>query len=297
MDGPGMEYSWVDYELCGEWKEAGVSEERNPVKLKITKNTVELKRDGTVKKFGYKLPENTDPYGKPDGEIHLELQDCDEYESLIFHEEKADDGTMFPVLSGTLFEFDGRGEIVVAEYVPEWKNGLPDDFQSEAAYIRNYEVPPMDIAPIVYDGEIMAYHWISEDLCGEWKEVNTLDGFEPAELTVNENEITYKCGDYTETFEYSLPKDTVEIGTPDGEIYLELKNCGRFESMIFHEENANHTDMFPVLSGTLFELDGRGEVVISEFVHKDKADLPEGFESESLKKRNCRTDTSMANKK
>lgn len=286
LDGPGMVYTWTDYELQGSWKEVNPPDYRKPAELSVGKNTIEFTCDGTTKKFKYNLSESISIYGKPEGEVYLNLENCDEFESLIFHEEKREDGSLFPVLSGTAFEYDGRGEIVIVEFVMNGMDNLPENFESTTAKVRNDIIPLPPTEPIKLDGAISAYRWPDYELYGEWAETQKVDWRGPVELLIDRDTIEFRCDGKTKTFKYKIPDYVEVLGIPEGEVKLELTDCDEFESLIFHEEGTNHTNMFPVLSGTLFEYDGRGEIIVAEFVHKDKTDLPEGFESESLKKRN-----------
>lgn len=56
--------------------------------------------------------------------------------------------------------------------------------------------------------------------------------------------------------------------------------------ILYHEENGR-----PILSIMIFEYDGRGEIVGSEYIRKE--DFTDGFESDLRKKRNRRTGSSM----
>lgn len=137
LDGPGMVYTWTDYELYQDWIEVNVPEGSEPAKLSVSRGTIVYKCGNTENRFSFTLPEGVDETGKPEGEVRLSLEGCEMFGSLIFHEEAVDDGRLIPVLSGTLFEFDGRGEIVAAEFVPSGTTGIPEDFVSETAKKRN----------------------------------------------------------------------------------------------------------------------------------------------------------------
>ncbi len=139
-DGPGSVYTWTDYELYSEWVEIGVPDGREPVRLNFSADRFTMIASGTEKTFRYSLLEGTNVSGIPAGEVYLYLQDCDEFEHLIFHEENIGEERV-PVLSGTIFEQDGRGEIVIAEYVRrDDLERLPDGFRSMTCIERNDRV-------------------------------------------------------------------------------------------------------------------------------------------------------------
>lgn len=148
MDGPGMVYTWTDYDLYGNWTEVNVSEGFNAGSIEIDKNTITINDGyGNKSKYKYKLPDNVEEEGRPEGEVYLEIEDLKDFENLIFHFDELDgDGGTISVLSGTIFEYDGRGEIVVTEYVHDGDlYRVPSDFRSSLAKGRNsWEgVPPM----------------------------------------------------------------------------------------------------------------------------------------------------------
>lgn len=56
---------------------------------------------------------------------------------MIYHEEND-----IPILSDTIMEYDGRGEIIIREYVREQDIGkIPEDFCSELQKTRNHRKP------------------------------------------------------------------------------------------------------------------------------------------------------------
>lgn len=156
LDGDGMIYRWVDYELYGTWTEVSEPEAGERAKLVVDSSTMKLvAADGRETVMKYKIPDYVELEGTPEGEVHLELEWNGEFESVIFHSEPWETGSQrLSVLSGTVFEYDGRGEIVVAEFVRDddlWR--VPDGFESTAAKSHNSwdGVPPMmaeaDTAP------------------------------------------------------------------------------------------------------------------------------------------------------
>lgn len=163
LDGPGMVYTWTDYQLKGSWEEVNTPENCEPITLTVKDNTIEYKCGERIKTFGYSISDDVDPMGVPEGEVYLRLEDCDEYESLIFHMEESEEGGVFPVLSGTLFEYDGRGEIVICEFVPSDQIGVPENFESETARVRNNAEPVTEYA-------IVSDESFSEDQNGEGEE-------------------------------------------------------------------------------------------------------------------------------
>lgn len=62
---------------------------------------------------------------------------CYETGEMIYHEEND-----IPILSDTIMEYDGRGEIIIREYVREQDNvKIPKDFCSELRKARNHRKP------------------------------------------------------------------------------------------------------------------------------------------------------------
>lgn len=140
LDGDGMIYRWVDYELYGTWVEASETSGGDRAKLVVDSSTMKLvASDGRETVMKYRIPDYVELEGTPEGEVHLELEWNGEFESVIFHSEPWETGSpRLSVLSGTVFEYDGRGEIVVAEFVREddlWR--VPDRFESTVAKSHN----------------------------------------------------------------------------------------------------------------------------------------------------------------
>ena len=73
------------------------------------------------------------------------MVNCREFVNLILHEEKMVDGTVIPILSATIAELDGRGEIVFAEFVKrDDASSVPSDFSSATKKrLDAQETPPM----------------------------------------------------------------------------------------------------------------------------------------------------------
>lgn len=139
-DGPGSVYEWTSYELYGDWVQADKPGEKDNAALKVDGNTIRIvNRNGEDQVIGYTLPEGIDTEGYPDGEVVLNLEQGSGFSSFIFHEEYEDGGsTRVPVLSATIFEYDGRGEIVVAEFVRESQNDMVrEGYESSLAKRRN----------------------------------------------------------------------------------------------------------------------------------------------------------------
>ena len=140
MDGDGMVYTWPDYNLYGNWTEVNVPEEFKPGSIEIDESTITIDDGyGTKSKYKYSIPDGVDREGVPEGEVYLEIEDLKDFENLIFHiEELEDDGGYIAVLSGTVFEYDGRGEIIITEYVrDENLYRVPSDFKSSMQRSRN----------------------------------------------------------------------------------------------------------------------------------------------------------------
>lgn len=132
LDGPGMAYTWTDYELYGDWVAITEDSTATPVRLKFTADTITCTdASGVVHSYAYQLPVGIDTYGVPDSEIYFDIAEFDFYYGLVFHEDRPD-GEALPVISATLFEADGGGEIVVAEFVhTDAADGIPAGFRSE----------------------------------------------------------------------------------------------------------------------------------------------------------------------
>lgn len=139
LDGPGMVYEWTAYELYSEWVEINCPPGREPNWLSVSEGKCTLTgADGNPMAFQYSLPDGTDTYGVPDGEVALQLAGCSDFDSLIFHEESLNENERIPILSGTAFEYDGRGEIVIAEFARSADlDRIPEDFRSSACIRRN----------------------------------------------------------------------------------------------------------------------------------------------------------------
>lgn len=142
LDGPGMVYEWPNYELQGTWESVSKDSYGKKTTLIIDADKIRMSySSGEDAVFGYTLPENVVREGRPrpGEEIRLNLVNCREFESLIFSEEDPGNGFgAFPVLSGTIFEYDGRGEIVIAEFVrTDNPGGTTEDFESAVRKSHN----------------------------------------------------------------------------------------------------------------------------------------------------------------
>lgn len=140
MDGPGMVYCWTDYQLHGQWVETDIPSSGKRDTMDIDETTICLTDgNGNETKTAYTLPEGVVIEGSPEGEVYLQLEEFIGFDSLIFHEEMLEgESVPIPVISGTIFEYDGRGEIVVAEFVrAEDLYILPEDYESSLMKARN----------------------------------------------------------------------------------------------------------------------------------------------------------------
>lgn len=149
LDGPGMVYEWTKYELQSFWVEITDDPWIDPLELNITDSTCTFSdKTGEIETIAYSLPEGIDGYGRPTGEVYLQIDTSILFENLIFHYEEVGENTI-PIISATVIELDGRGEIVIAEFVAEDNfHALPAGFRSTACIARNDRyVPPMYVYP------------------------------------------------------------------------------------------------------------------------------------------------------
>ena len=141
-------------DLAGRWVEIGGSPDFEPCRLTVTNRKMFLSGwDEKMVSFGYSVPIRQGTAGMEDGEVKLELTDCRSFENIIFHEEEVG-GKTIPILSGTVFEYDGRGEIVILEFVRHEDLPLiPEGFHSSAYSIRNERdpIPTSMMLPILLD--------------------------------------------------------------------------------------------------------------------------------------------------
>lgn len=141
LDGPGMIYEWPSYELHTTWYDVYKGVDGGPA-FSFTDDTFTFLMYGSNDTYSYSLPEGTDIYGKPDGEVYLECEGFTEFDNLIFHEDILESGEMIAVLSGTIFEYDGRGEIIIAEFVDrDDLDKLPENYRSQLCKSRNDREP------------------------------------------------------------------------------------------------------------------------------------------------------------
>lgn len=140
------EASWPYRLLMTAWTEIGETGQEKPRELHVTEHSISMSSGQEDTVFAYTLPESVYSQARPDGEVYLELTDCREFVHLIFHEEKLEDGTVLPILSATIAEMDGRGEIVLMEFVrTEDAHRVSPSFRSETCIVRDeQDVPPME---------------------------------------------------------------------------------------------------------------------------------------------------------
>ena len=137
--------------LSGDWIEIGSGDDGDLCRMTVKGRRISLNAWGEKSEFSYSIP--TDMFTAGDGEVMLRLNDCREFENLIYHEEEID-GRTVPILSGTLFEYDGRGEVVSQEFVrSEDHPFVPADFRSSSYKIRNERDP---IPTYIPDGPILS---------------------------------------------------------------------------------------------------------------------------------------------
>lgn len=139
------EDSWPYTILTGCWTEVGELVFEEPQELMVSEVDMSLAAGGTESSFTYRLPQNAYTQERIVGEIYIELVNCKAFVHLILHEEELEDGSVIPILSATIVELDGRGEVIIAEFAKtEDADLLPQDFRSSARMLREEQkVPPM----------------------------------------------------------------------------------------------------------------------------------------------------------
>lgn len=139
LDGPGMAYSFRDYELVGDWVQVDTDE---PAKMTINKNTIKYKgiggENGTV---SYDVDDYS-PFGEETNRIKF-TDGKAPFEYFIYHKETVN-GIEIGIISGIFVELDGRGPVVFDEYVKEkYASIVPADFTSSFAdSCNNREAQP-----------------------------------------------------------------------------------------------------------------------------------------------------------
>ena len=149
VDGPGMEYEWTKYDLQTRWVE--ITDASDPFLLYITDSVCSITDSSgdEIETIAYSLPDGVNGYTHIEDEVYLQLKGSIFYDQLVFHYETVGEKTI-PILSATAIELDGRGEIVLAEFVAEENfDALPDGFRSAFCISRNDSyAPPMYIPPM-----------------------------------------------------------------------------------------------------------------------------------------------------
>ncbi|MDO5118208.1 MAG: hypothetical protein Q4D34_06950 [Eggerthellaceae bacterium] len=151
------------------------------------------------------------------------------------------------------------------------------------------------IQSIVSESEGTVLWQVKSMLKTEWVEVNGISGYPPATLTVSGSTIAYKdlVGE-SGSVSYRFDGNSRKKDLLTDEFYLKCDGARHFDDAIFHVETLEDGEQIPVLSLTVFEYDGRGEIISEEFVPRTKRDLvPDDFTSTAYKKRNDREVPSM----
>lgn len=136
MDGPGMVFNYREQVLVGDWVEANADD---PILLHITEETMEFDYPwGTSEKNAYELSD--EDISGIEG-VRVDLANAGVYDQMIVHWEE-ENGMGFHVLSGTLFELDGRGLIIGTEFVKkDVADQLPKNYISALAHRLNDAEP------------------------------------------------------------------------------------------------------------------------------------------------------------
>lgn len=136
MDGDGMIRSWKHYDLMNiSWIEITDEEKAGTMKFSESEMSYEdvLSASGTS---AYRTEDSGD-----EDEHYIALTDTNLFERLILHYETID-GQTVPILSGTIMELDGRGEIIIMEFIPDkFKDMVDGDYQSELCRMKNDRKP------------------------------------------------------------------------------------------------------------------------------------------------------------
>lgn len=135
--------SWPIQVLRDCWIEVGESVQGKPREMYISEENISMTVGEESISFGYTLPESAHTQDRPTGEVYLELKDCREFIHLILHAEAMEDGTVIPILSATIAELDGRGEIIVTEFVRvEDAPHVSSAFRSRSRILRDEQDAP-----------------------------------------------------------------------------------------------------------------------------------------------------------
>ncbi len=129
----------------------------------------------------------------------------------------------------------------------------------------------------------------SDRLYGEWIQVCTSDEVSPSKIIIDKGNITQLTCDEKLKSTYTVDNVVGFDGICENAKQIVFKNNLLFERLIYHTEKFDGEEI-EIISGTVFELDGRGEVVFQEFVRSDiVSKLPNSFESEFAEALNSTT--------
>ncbi len=132
--------------LSGEWIEIGNGDDGDLCRMTVKGRRIRLDIWGEKSECTYSFTPGLFTAGEE--EVKLSLDGCREFENIIYHEEEID-GRTVPILSGTMFEYDGRGEVVFLEFVrSEDHPFVPADFRSSSYKLRNERDPIPTYMPL-----------------------------------------------------------------------------------------------------------------------------------------------------
>lgn len=127
---------------------------------------------------------------------------------------------------------------------------------------------------------------INEDstgsLYGKWVEINPYG--EASTLRIEKDKIKYSYYSTTEEFGYTVPEEIVPEKLVGREI--RITTDGELGDMLYEAIEIDGRAI-GVLSTLMFEMDGRGEIISSQFVKETEiSNLPEGFVSPAYESKN-----------
>ena len=183
VDGPGMEYEWTKYDLQTHWVE--ITDTSDPFLLHITDSVCTFSDlSGEIETVAYSLPDGVNGYTHIGDEVYIQIKDSILFDQIVFHYEEVGERTI-PILSATAIELDGRGEIILAEFVAEEDLGvLPDGFRSAFCIARNDSYAPPTYKPPMKDAPeegdlICGESFYARIVCNRYGESSCEDDYAP----------------------------------------------------------------------------------------------------------------------
>ena len=126
---------------------------------------------------------------------------------------------------------------------------------------------------------------------GRWVEIDAPEGYEPDVLEFRDGTVTL-TQTYETTSEITGPM-TYTLGD-DGVIDVDQTGMGFCEFLELQEVEIDGQTV-PIVSQYLFEYDGRGAIIVTEYAPEEFVDLfPAGYQSERMQETRARDGSSMA---